>query len=80
VLGHIQRGGSPCAYDRLISLRFGAEAVALAVAGRWNRMVCLRGTEIHSVRLHDALGHIHSVDVDGQLVQHARAAGICLGD
>ncbi len=80
VLGHIQRGGSPCAYDRLISLRFGAEAMALAAAGQWNRMVCLRGTEIQSVPLHDALGRLHLVDVDGQFVKHARSAGICLGD
>ena len=39
VLGHIQRGGSPCAYDRLISIRFGAEAISLVANGEWNRMV-----------------------------------------
>jgi len=79
VLGHIQRGGSPCAYDRLISVRFGAEAVALAAAGNWNRMVCLRGTQIESEPLHEAIRNLHVVDPAGQLVRQARAVGICLG-
>lgn len=80
VLGHIQRGGSPCAYDRLISLRFGAEAVRLAHAGLWNRMVCLRGTDIDNVPLGEAVGQLHRVDPHGQLVQHARAVGISMGN
>ncbi len=80
VLGHIQRGGSPCAYDRLISVRFGAEAAHLAVMNRWNRMVCLRGTEIKSVPLREAISRPHRVDPDGQLVLQARAVGVSLGD
>lgn len=80
VLGHIQRGGSPVAYDRLISLRFGAEAATLALAGNWNRMVCLRGTEIQNVPLVEGIAKPHNVDPDGQLVRHARAVGICFGD
>jgi phosphofructokinase-like protein len=80
VLGHIQRGGSPCAYDRLISMRFGAEAMSLAAAGEWNRMVCLRGTEIQSVPLMEAIARPHLVDPMGQLVRHARSVGVCLGD
>jgi 6-phosphofructokinase 1 len=80
VLGHIQRGGSPCAYDRLISMRFGAEAVRLAAAGDWGKMVCLRGTQIESVPLVDGIRKPHNVEVDGQLVAHARTVGICLGD
>ena len=80
VLGHIQRGGSPCAYDRLISLRFGAEAAHLAVQGQWDRMVCLRGTDVQSVPLADALARPHRVDPAGQLVRHARSVGVCLGD
>ncbi|MBI5607868.1 MAG: ATP-dependent 6-phosphofructokinase [Deltaproteobacteria bacterium] len=80
VLGHIQRGGSPCAYDRLISLRFGAEAVRLALAGQWGRMVCLRGTQIESVPLVDGIRKPHMVETSSQLVRHARSVGICLGD
>ena len=80
VLGHIQRGGSPCAYDRLISLRFGAEAATLALAGKWNRMVCLRGTHIDNVPLLEGIAKPHNVEPEGQMVQHARAVGICFGD
>jgi 6-phosphofructokinase len=80
VLGHIQRGGSPCAYDRLISLRFGAEAATLAIAGKWDRMVCLRGTAIENVPLVEGINRAHNVDPHGQLVQHARAVGIEFGD
>ncbi len=80
VLGHIQRGGSPCAYDRLISLRFGAEAATLALNGQWNRMVCLRGTAIENVPLVEGIDKPHNVDPQGQMVQHARAVGICFGD
>ncbi|MSP91684.1 MAG: ATP-dependent 6-phosphofructokinase [Myxococcales bacterium] len=80
VLGHLQRGGSPCAFDRVLSVRFGAEAVALAAHGRWNRMVCLRGTDIASVPIEETVRRPHRVDPDGQLVRHTRAVGICLGD
>jgi 6-phosphofructokinase 1 len=80
VLGHIQRGGSPCAYDRMISLRFGAEAVRLALAGQWGQMVCLRGTEIAHVPLAEGIRRLHVVDPASQLVSHARSVGLCLGD
>ena len=80
VLGHVQRGGSPCAYDRVVSLRFGAEAASLAIAGNWNRMVCLRGTNIDNVPLENGIARPHNLEPDGQLVAHARAVGICLGD
>ncbi len=80
VLGHLQRGGSPGAYDRIVSIRFGCEAVEQIAQGRWNRMVCLRGTQIESVALGDAIAQPHRVDPAGQLVAQARAVGICLGD
>jgi ATP-dependent phosphofructokinase / diphosphate-dependent phosphofructokinase len=80
VLGHLQRGGSPCAYDRIISVRFGAHAVELIKADQWDRMVALQGINIGSVPLSDAIGHQHFVDPSGQLVAAARSVGICLGD
>ncbi len=80
VLGHVQRGGSPCAFDRVISIRFGTAAVDHVVRGEWNRMVCLRGTEIASVPLADAVTSAKQVEVQGQFVQAARAVGICVGD
>jgi phosphofructokinase-like protein len=55
VLGHVQRGGSPCAEDRVLATRYGVAAVDLASAGRWGRMVALRGGEITDVSLGEAL-------------------------
>ena len=80
VLGHLQRGGSPGAYDRIISLRFGAHAVELAASGRWGHMVALHGTSIDSVPISEAIGQTHLVDPNGQVVSAARSVGICLGD
>lgn len=80
VLGHLQRGGSPGAYDRIISLRFGAHAVELVRSDRWGEMVALQGTAIGSVTIAAAIGHTHLVDPEGQVVRAARAVGICLGD
>ncbi|MCO4763236.1 MAG: ATP-dependent 6-phosphofructokinase [Myxococcales bacterium] len=80
VLGHLQRGGSPGAYDRIVSIRFGCKAVELIKQGHWNRMVCLRGTQIESVDLADGIAQPHNVDPDGQLVNQARAVGVCLGN
>lgn len=80
VLGHLQRGGSPGAYDRIISARFGAHAVELVAAGRWGEMVALQGTSIGSVPIADAIGHTHLVDPEGQVVRACRSVGICFGD
>ncbi len=80
VLGHLQRGGSPGAYDRIVSIRFGCAALDLIERDQWNRMVCLRGTEIESVPLEDAIAQLHLVDPQGQLVQQARSVGTCMGD
>jgi len=80
VLGHLQRGGSPCAFDRTLSVRFGAEAARLAFEANWGRMVCLRQTEISSVPLVESIAEMHTVDPAGQLVAQARSVGICFGD
>ena len=53
VLGHLQRGGSPTVYDRIMATRFGVAAVELALEGRWGRMVALKGNEVTSVSLSD---------------------------
>lgn len=80
VLGHLQRGGSPTPFDRLLGTRFGAAAVHLFAKGGFGRMVALRGTEIVDVPLEDAVGQIKSVPPDGELVRTARALGISFGD
>ena len=61
VLGHIQRGGTPTAYDRVLATRFGLAAIDAAVHGRFGRMVSLRGTEITHVPISEAIGKLKSV-------------------
>jgi ATP-dependent phosphofructokinase / diphosphate-dependent phosphofructokinase len=80
VLGHIQRGGSPSPFDRILSTRFGAAAVELIARGEFGRMVCLRNTRIESVPIEEAVGKLKSVEPDGELVQMAKSIGICFGD
>ena len=80
VLGHLQRGGTPTAYDRLIALRFGAAAVRAVAAGRFGTMVALDPPEVRAVPLADAIRHLKRVPVDGDTVQTARDLGISFGD
>lgn len=79
VLGHIQRGGSPVAVDRLLATRFGVAAVDLVVGGRWGEMVRLQGDKITSVTLREACSYQKLVDPDGELVRVARATGVEFG-
>jgi 6-phosphofructokinase 1 len=60
-LGHIQRGGTPSAYDRVLATRLGMAAMLSAVEGHWGRMVALRGTEIVHVPFEEALGKLKTV-------------------
>jgi 6-phosphofructokinase 1 len=80
VLGHIQRGGSPSPFDRILSTRFGVAAVELIARGEFGKMVCLRGTHIQSVDIEEAVGKLKCVDPDGEMVQTAKAIGVCFGD
>ena len=63
-LGHIQRGGTPTAYDRVLATRYGLAAIDAVIHGRWGRMVSLRGTTITHVAFEDALGTLNSVPQD----------------
>ena len=80
VLGHIQRGGSPIAFDRILASRFGKTAADLAGRGEFGRMVALRGEEIVSVPIRDAISNPKLVDPNGQMVATARSLGISFGD
>ncbi len=80
VLGHLQRGGSPNAYDRLLSLRFGAAAVNLVRDGCFGCMVALDPPEVLAVPLGQAISHIKTVPLESDVIRTARALGICLGD
>ena len=62
ILGHVQRGGSPLAYDRVLGTRFGVAAADAAHAGKFGQMVALRGTEIELVPLSDALAEPKLLD------------------
>ena len=80
VLGHIQRGGSPTPYDRVLATRFGVAAVDLIAAGGFGKTVCLKGEDIQAVDIADAIGQMKTVKPNGAMVQAARAIGICFGD
>jgi len=80
VLGHIQRGGSPSPFDRILSTRFGVAAVELIASGRFGRMVCLRAGCISDVPIEEAIGELKRVDPRGELVQVAKSIGISFGD
>jgi 6-phosphofructokinase len=80
VLGHLQRGGTPSAFDRILATRYGAGAVNLVMAGKFGEMVCLRTPNIESVTLAEAVGEIRHVPTNGDLVRTARQVGICFGD
>jgi phosphofructokinase-like protein len=79
VLGHVQRGGSPIPFDRVLGTRFGAGAVDLIAAAKFGDMVALRGTDIVHVHLADAIGRPKLVSPRGQLVETALQLGICMG-
>jgi 6-phosphofructokinase 1 len=80
VLGHIQRGGTPSPFDRILATRFGVAAVDLIDAGGFGMMVALHGESIVSVDVAHAIGHLKSVNPTGEVVRTARAIGIGFGD
>ncbi|HEX3011941.1 MAG TPA: 6-phosphofructokinase [Syntrophomonadaceae bacterium] len=80
VLGHLQRGGGPIPYDRILSTRYGVAAVNALMEGKEGSMVSLRGTDITTVSLVQAIEMLKKVDPAGNLVNTARAVGISFGD
>lgn len=80
VLGHLQRGGSPTAFDRWLATRFGAAAVRLAAEGKFGRMVAKRGVDVIDVTLEEALSENKRVNLEGDTMLTARGLGICLGE
>ena len=80
VLGHLQRGGSPSPFDRILATRFGVCATDLVARGEFGRMVCLRAGKIESASLVEAVGAYNRVDPAGDHVRAARGVGISFGD
>jgi 6-phosphofructokinase 1 len=79
VLGHLQRGGSPTPYDRILSTKFGTYAIEMVIKKKFGRMVSLRGSEITSVTIESAIAKQKLVQKNGQTVQAAKAVGISFG-
>ncbi len=79
-LGHLQRGGAPTSLDRILGMRFGVMAVKLAAEGAFGRMVSYQAYHVDSVPIEEAVHQLRLVQPDSELVQAAKAVGICLGD
>lgn len=79
VLGYIQRGGSPTAFDRNLATRMGGHATELIANGQFGRMVALKGSEISSVPLNEVAGKLKLVTEDHDLVVQGRRLGVCFG-
>ncbi|GAB3453148.1 6-phosphofructokinase [Massilia terrae] len=80
VLGHLLRGGSPSAFDRVVASRFGAAAVRALALGQGGVMVALGDGAIGTVPLSEVAGHTKTVPLDSDTLATARELGICLGD
>mgnify|MGYP002561202815 CR=1 FL=1 len=79
VLGHLQRGGRPNPFDRILATRFGAAAVAALAEGESGKMVALQGKQIVTVPLKTVAGKQKLVPADHELIQIGRSMGICFG-
>ncbi|MEO8201370.1 MAG: 6-phosphofructokinase, partial [Gemmatimonadota bacterium] len=80
VLGHLQRGGSPTTFDRLLGLRFGAAAVRAIAEEKFGVMVAYTPPNLSLVPLEDVIGRSKNVPLDGDTIRTARDLGISLGD
>lgn len=80
VLGHLQRGGAPSAWDRQLCTRFGVSAVEMIADGKYGYMAALTANGIQPVKLTDAINRTRKVDANDDIVRVARALGISFGD
>ncbi|MDZ4183106.1 MAG: 6-phosphofructokinase, partial [Candidatus Cloacimonadaceae bacterium] len=80
ILGHLQRGGRPNSFDRILASMFGVKAFELALEKKWGHMVAYRHPNIIGVPISEAIKVYNLVDVKSDLVKTARGLGISLGD
>jgi ATP-dependent phosphofructokinase / diphosphate-dependent phosphofructokinase len=80
VLGHLQRGGQPTAFDRTLATRFGGKAVELLLKGQFGKMVANHPPDLVPIPLQDVVGKIKTVPLDNDLLTTARALGVSFGD
>ena len=80
ILGHVQRGGTPVAYDRVLATQFGHKAIQLVAMREWNKLVVMRNGETDTVDIADAANQQRVIDLADPLIGMAHALGICLGE
>jgi len=80
VLGHLQRGGAPTSFDRMLATRFGARAVELLLEGTFDHMVAFHPPSIAAVPLADVVGKTRTIPRDFDVLRTAKAMGISLGE
>jgi 6-phosphofructokinase 1 len=80
VLGHVQRGGTPTAFDRVLATQFGVKAFEMVLAGEFGKMVTYRNNTISTTTLKEAISSYNLVDVNSYLMTTARGVGISFGD
>src|SRR4030095_7535846 len=76
ILGHLQRGGPPTTFDRVLGTRVGAAARRLVKKGAFGRMVALLPPDVESVPIREAIGRLKTVPIDNDIVQSARDIAI----
>jgi 6-phosphofructokinase 1 len=80
VLGHLQRGGAPTSFDRILATRFGGKAVELVLRGEFGAMVAFAPPDIVARRLDDIVGKTKRVPMDFDLLATAKSLGVTFGD
>ena len=80
VLGHIQRGGNPSPFDRILSTRLGCHATALISKGDFGKMVCVNGSQISSIPLKDVANKLKLIEPGHVLIEYGKQMGICFVD
>ena len=80
VLGHLQRGGSPVAFDRVLATQYGVKAFEMVLNGDFGQMVAFKNNQITQVSLLEATKSYNYVDKDSYLIRTARGVGISFGD
>ena len=80
VPGHMQRGGSPCPYDRVLSTRLGAACAQSIIDGEFGVMIGIVNNETKRIPLEESAGKLKYVDPNSQIIQEAKLIGISFGD
>ena len=80
MLGHLQRGGTPIAFDRVLATQYGVKAFEMVLEGKFGHMAAYRGHQITDVPLLEAISEYNYVDPESFLVKTARGIGISFGD